>query len=239
MKKLTTLTVIALCLVLVAGTAMAAKTITAKRIGDAVVTGTNATPKGDCVVGNLGAAAWALSGWMTGDEGYKYYFNAAAQNCCAVGFEMEAVHMLLQFSDPLTLPQTFTVYGDLEEAVWDPALGCWVPGPELCVGEAYTITISDPGLYDISVPLVCECAGSEWDYFLSVHFVGAVDASIIVDDTPTARLDWHNWGTGRVDLADYGLDAYGDLVMWADVFCCSPPVSTEDSTWGEIRNLFR
>ena len=72
-----------------------------------------------------------------------------------------------------------------------------------------------------------------------MNFVGALDAAIIVDNTPTACLDWNNWGDGWQDLDDWGFNAYGDLNMWADVFCCSPAVGTEESTWGEIRNLFR
>jgi hypothetical protein len=240
MKPLRMFSLVAICILMIAGTAMAAKTLTATRVDTDNMTTLNRIPAPDCTVGNLEAPAWGLSGWVTGFESYKYLFNAAEQGCCNLGFQMQSVGMLMQFvAGTHALPQTFDIYADLEEAVWDPVLNCWVPGPVLCEGLLYTITIDTEGLYDIAVPLSCDCAFTDYYYFLTMNITTALDCALVVDNTPTQCQAWNNWGEGWADLYDWGFSAYGDLIMTGDVLCCDTPVATEDKTWGDLKNLFR
>ncbi len=156
---------------------------------------------------------------------------------------MRAVHILLQFSE-LQVPQTFTLVADLEDAVFDSLTGCWWPGPEDCVSEPVTITIEQPGLYDIAVPISCDCAyffdasGMPYVYMVSIHFMDAVNADIILDDTPTPCVAFNDWGAGWIDLYQY-FGEYGDLIMWADLDCCEDPIADERTSWGQVKSLYR
>lgn len=240
--------ILLVCFVMMASVAIARDTPTVTRIDPADLQEmTILTPPGDGVVGNLNPPAQAIGGWLVGDEVYKYLFNPSEQlPNCPVGFNLLSVHMLLQFSDDPSevYPQEFSLYGDLETAVYDDALGCYVPGPEECAGPLVTITIDQPGLYDIEVPMDCPCAfiygsdGTAFMYMLSMHFVGPVSAAIITDDIPVGCTSWNNWGQGWFDLVtDIGFP--GELSMYGDVNCCSDPVAVEEKSWGDIKSLFR
>ncbi len=243
MKKLI---VLALAGLLLVGAATAKDTYQARRLTDDEIASLQPVARQDCMLGNLNPAAWALTGWATGFEAYKLLFNPSDQ-CpnCPMGFLIENVHMLLQFPVEGTIlyPYVFTVYVDLEDAFWWDDIGCWWPGVEDCVSDPIQITIDAPGLYDISVPLPCECAyfrdatGMPYWYLISFHFVDEMLGTIITDDFPTACTSFNDWGSGWVDLLEYGFP--GNLIMWADAVCCEDPIDAEAKSLGEIKNLFR
>ena len=240
--------ILLVCFVMMASVAVARDTPTVTRIDPADLQEmTILTPPGDGVVGNLNDPGFAISDWLVGDEAYKYLFNPSLQlPDCQVGFSLLSVHILLQFPDDptYTYPIDFTAYGDLESAEFDETTGCYVPGPEECVGPAVTFTIDQPGLYDIELPMDCPCAylygpdGVPYMYFLSVHFVGPIMAQLVTDVTPVGCTSYNNWGDGWFDLVnDIGFP--GELIMYGDVNCCSDPVAVEEKSWGDIKSLFR
>ncbi|MEN8008384.1 MAG: hypothetical protein ABFS42_15350 [Candidatus Krumholzibacteriota bacterium] len=196
------------------------------------------------LVGNLNPGYWRISGWFTGAEEYKFLFNPVEQLDCPAGFQLEQVHMLLDFDDTMNYPITFEVWCDLEDAWWDNVLQCWIPGEEDCRSDTYAVTIDVPGTYDIGIPITCECAymtdptGAPYWYMLSMHFPNLFAANLITDDFPVPCYSWNNWGSGWVDLvATSGFP--GGIVMWGDVICCSDPVAIEERSWGDIKSLFR
>ena len=195
------------------------------------------------VVGNLNPGFWRVSGWFTGAEEYKYLFNPVEQLACPAGFQLTTVHMLLDFDDTMNYPITFPVWVDLEDALWDDVLQCWVPGIEDCRSDVFTVTIDVPGTYDIAIPINCECAymtdptGAPYWYMLSFHFPELFTANLITDDFPMPCYSWNNWGAGWVDLFTQGFP--GGVVMWGDVDCCTDPVAIEERSWGDIKSLFR
>lgn len=196
------------------------------------------------MVGNLNPAYWRISGWVVGGEEYKYLFNPVEQLNCPEGFQLTQVHMVLDFDDTMTYPITFPVWVDLEDALWDPTLGCWVPGIEDCRSVTYTVTIDVPGTYDIGLPIDCQCAymtdprGMPYWYMLSFHFPEPFTANLITDNFPVPCYSWNNWGSGWYDLVGQG-GFPGGILMWGDVVCCLDPVTVEEKSWGDIKSLFR
>lgn len=196
------------------------------------------------IVGNLNSPYYRLTGWFTGAEEYKYLFCPAEQLNCPYGFLLENVHMVLDFTEDMIFPITFTVWIDLEDALWDPARGCWVPGIEDCRSDTHTVTIDEPGMYDISLPIDCACAylfdppGAPYWYLLSMHFPELFTANLITDNLPTNCTSWNDWGSGWFDLVGEG-GFPGNILMWGDVVCCDVPVGNERMNWDEIKSLFR
>lgn len=243
MKHLRIMLLVTLCLALL-GTQALAREVIVTRIDnpDIEFSGVEA-PRQDCQVGNLNAPAFAITNWVYGNEVYGLIFDPLATCACPLGFDVETVHMYMQFGAE-DVPATFEAYVNLAEAEFDPDSGCWLPGTEVCVGEVYSITIDTAGLYDISLPLgeSCECAAMEYMYMLSFHILTAfptgMEPDAVSDDIPTNCTSWNDYGAGWVDLvADIGWP--GNISLYADVMCCEFPVGDADNTWGGIKNLYR
>ncbi len=228
------------CLLLVPGLVLAERTVTVTPLDQGLIQGLSLGAPAQCRMGNLNTPYWAVGGWLYGNEEYKYLFYPPDYQCCPAeqGFLVDSVHMVLQFSGA----PTFDVYVDLEDAVWDPTTGCWVPGVEDCVSPVYTVTIPEAGAYDIGLPLAeqCACAYQEYWYFVSFHFVTTFQRppDLITDNVPVGCTSYNNWGEGWQDLVnDQGFP--GELAMWADVACCDSPVQVDDTTWGRVKSLYR
>lgn len=248
MKKLSIAVLTVMCLVLVAGTALAAREVTVTPVtGDAIPYNPGINPSGAdgvCEMGNPNALAWAVPDYVWGAEKYKYLYYADPAGCaaCNEGFTVESVTIFLQFGVE-DVPSSFGARADFEEAIWDDALQCWYPGPEICASPDYTVTIDAAGLYAITLPMnvVCSCAEFGHWYGISFEFLTAFDSGmepdLITDDSPVGCVSWNDYGAGWADLQDFGLP--GEISMTADIVCCSNPVPAEKNTWGEIKAMFR
>ncbi len=194
-----------------------------------------------CFLGNLNAVAWNVTGWFTGQEAYKYLFHPWDNCDCQWGFWVGNVHILMNFAPENNYPYEFDCYVDLEDALWDPAVGCWVPGIEDCVSPLFTVTIPQTGLYDIAIPLgeFCDCAFMDYWYFLSFHFPDPMPGvGLIMDDSPTPCTVYNDWGAGWTDLYST-FSEIGNLIMYAEATCCDVPVDGDDDSWGKVKSIFR
>jgi len=234
-----------LIMLLILTVALMANAVSAKEVATATLVDPADLPLNYAVptpetVGNLNPAQWLLGGWFVGQESYAFIFNPSEQLTCQMGFQLTQVHMLLDFAGPVT----FDVYADLGSAVIDPATGCTYPGEENCTGATYTVTIAAAGTYDIAIPIECECAyiydvtGAPYIYYLSMHFPTAFDAQVVTDGIQAACTSYNDWGQGWQDLTDY-FGSYGNVNMWGDVICCTDPVGVEETSWGDVKSLFR
>lgn len=242
MKTLT----ICLCLILAAGSVLAGKEARIARVDDLTIQPiTLGEPtKQACLVGNVHQPCYACTGWIAGEETYKYIF-WPGQDCaaCPGGFRVTAVHIVLGFNLSM-VPQSFPIIADLEDAVWSDEDGCWIPGVEDCVGDAYTVEITSVGTYDIAVPIGdCDCAFTNPDYagpyFISIYFPEPLDANFYMDGMGgESCVAYNNWGSGWYDMHNVTGNV-GDIVMWAELDCCNDPIPTEDHSWGAIKSLYR
>lgn len=194
-----------------------------------------------CQVGNLNAPAWAISDFVLPPEEYKFAFDPKATcSVCQIGFLVNTVHFVIQSSEAMTIVAAV----DVEEAVYPTSPDCPEPGQLLCSSGFYTVNLPGAGLWDIGLPIACECYTMERTYLLSVHFesvtsqTGAVP-DLIMDAGPAALCtNWNNFGSGWYDLVAQYPTWPGNLIFFADAECCTPPVPVEDSTWGAIKNLY-
>jgi hypothetical protein len=189
-----------------------------------------------CQVGNLNPPAWAISNFVLPPEEYKLAFDPLGTCAtCQIGFSVSKIHALLQFAAACEV----TMSVDVEEAIY-PSVGCPAPGPVLCGSLTYTVTVPAAGLYDIGLPLVCDCLDVNRSYLLSVHFLGATcTPDLITDAGPAATCrNWNNYGAGWYDLFGAYPTWPGQLVFFADADCCSGPVPVNDTTWGAVKQLY-
>jgi len=243
MRRWQLLVVLVLCLVLAGSVFASGKSVTVSRFAGEVQSIGPQGSRQDCQVGNLNPMYYLIADWIWGAEGYKFLFDPMATCQCEAGFHLETVHLALDFGAE-DVPTSFDVYVDLEEAIWDPVLQCWFPGPEVCVSQVYTIDITEAGTYDIAIPIIdeCNCAAMEFLYLISFHIVGEFDPAmrpgIITDEFPTNCTSWNDYGSGWLDLVfDFGFP--GNLILWGDVTCCEFPVGAEENTWGGVKNLYK
>ena len=250
MKKMTIAVLSVLCLTLMTGPSFAAdrQAIVTPVSGDAVsynptITPSNPNPVG-CQVGNLNPIAFAITDWVWGLEKYKYMFYADPDQCglCTDGFTVGSVSLVMQFG-PEDVPATFDARVDFEEALWDDALQCNVPGPEICVSSNYTVTIDTAGLYNITLPMDAGCACAHFGYWYGISFefltafTSGMEPDMVTDNIPVGCTSWNDYGAGWLDTIDFGFP--GEISLSAEIICCGNPVPVENSRWGDIKAMFR
>ena len=189
-----------------------------------------------CQVGNLNPAYWAISGFVFAPEDYKLAFDPMATcSVCPVGFKVNAVHAYLQ----VTAATQIVMSVDVEEAVY-PTPGCTAPGPVMCASVLYTVNLPQAGMYNIGIPITCDCLTMTRKYLLSVHFQSHTRVPALITDAGPAGLclNWNDYGTGWYDLLDAFPDWPGQLIFFADAECCTPAVPVDGRTWGSIKQLY-
>ncbi len=160
---------------------------------------------------------------------------------CAEGLLISEVHILLSFG-PEDVPVTFEISADVEEIIWDDASQCNIPGGQICASDITTITINSEGLYDISIPVNCDCLPMISSYalglFFHTDFTSTGFPNLVIDASPVGCTSWNDWGDGWNDLVtNFGFP--GELSIFADVDCCEDPVANESHSWDEIKSMFR
>ena len=241
MKSLSLITILSICLLLVAGSALAEREVNVTRVAqDVQELNAAKSAAADCSLGNLNPAYYAITDWVWGAESYGYVFDADATGCtCSEGFVVEAAHMYLQFGIE-DVPVTFDVTADFNEAAWEPTLGCWQPGPVITATPVYTVTIEAAGLYDISLPIPpMECAFFGYWYGITFNYITSFDSNpeLVTDNVPVGCTSWNDYGAGWLDLLDFGMP--GEVNIFVDINCCANPVSADSNTMGDVKALFR
>ena len=239
-KLLVTALVVAFALSWTATDSVASKQVVVKQLESTdaipIVVGP-AGPAQACRVGNLNAPAWAISNFILPPEEYKLTFDPKATcSVCPIGFDVHAVHIMLQTAGPCDLVMSV----DVEEASYPNDPTCPEPGDLMCASGLFSVNLPVAGLYDISLPIDCDCLTMDGLYLLSfyVETVSCDPVPDLITDAGPINLctNWNNWGLGWEDLATYGWP--GDLIFFADIDCCTPPVPVEESTWGAIKERY-
>lgn len=178
---------------------------------------------------------------VTGQQSFAYLVRPADQlSCSEPGFRLEALHMWLAF-EPIQVPVTFQVDGGLLEAIDDPAFPGPVPGAELCPVPPQTVTVDEPGLFQLTVPVqgACGCRAIEKDFFLNIRLLTPVEALLPTDGQPEPGVVFWNNGNGWEDMDGLDKAAIGKTIIWGDIVCCTNSVGREQATWGRVKALYR
>jgi hypothetical protein len=244
MRKLLLCTVAAVFVLGIGGTAaIAARNFVAKPLQtiEATPMVMGPIPNAACRVGNLNPPYWAIGNFLLQSDAYKLVFDPTTCTACPLGLRVTGVHILLQVSEPTTL----FMIADVEEAIYPGQPWCAVPGPEWCVSPRYTVDLPFAGLWDVGLPIFCDCLPPIGKYLLSIHFAGYDSASGSVPDLitdagyPFYCTNWNNFGLGWNDLVVNYYPWRGNLNIYADVECCSPPVPVEENSWGKVKALYK
>jgi hypothetical protein len=227
--------VFALCLTLVAGLAVAREATF--RPADAQTLEMMRSEDADCIVGNsIDNFIGGYNGWWYGFEDYAHEVRNlhSPMICgCEEGWALRNV--------------TFVIGLDVDtDILVQPALhaaGAAGPGAELYAGPVYNITdIPELNYYTITLDFdgaeLCQVPPSG-TFYLVFRFLdaGATDVFIGVGGAIVVGRNWNDWGSGWVDIADYGFEY--NLMIFAEADCCYEGVQAEDSSLSEIKRLFR
>jgi hypothetical protein len=207
--------------------------------GDAILQFTES-----CMLGNLNPPAYAITGFVAPPERYKLVFDPAnGCSVCPLGVKINTIHVLLQAQVPCEIVMRVDVEAVAEEGDpnLDPDCPQSSPGAELCSSNWYSVGLPAAGLYDIALPIECDCLRMGSLYLLGFEFESSScpsELDLITDESPTACTSWNNYGAGWIDVVSgYGLP--GNLSVYADAECCTPPTQVDTRTWGELKSLYR
>ncbi len=193
-------------------------------------------------VGNLNSPVPpAVPDLHMGLESYAYLIYPPDQASCPLGgFKLEAVHMYLEFTAS-QVPADFQVAGALLGAFWDPSMNMFLPEGPLCEGPVIDYHITEPGLYEIILPMdsTCGCLPFDEHYFLTVNYLTPFEADLPIDNQPEAGVVFNNDGGGWIDMIVFDKTAGGKVIIWGDLVCCDPAIGNEQNTWSEIKGLYR
>jgi hypothetical protein len=154
-------------------------------------------PSPDCWIGNLNPPAWAISNFLYPPEAYKLVVDPSSCTTCPLGIQVTDVHILLQSAGAVTIVMS----ADVEGAIY-PSPECPSPGPELCASPQYSVTLPYAALWDIGLPISCDCLAPVGKYLLSIHLEsidsGPGPVPALITDAGPALLctNWNNYGFG-------------------------------------------
>jgi hypothetical protein len=197
------------------------------------------SPGQACQVGNLNPAAWAINNFIYPPEEYKLAFDPSATcSACPIGFDVNTITIHLQTAGACNIVMGI----DVEEASYPNSPTCPEPGAVMCASGLFTVTLPSAGGWLVGLPIDCDCLTMDRLYLLSVHFESTTCnpvPDLITSASANPCTNWNNYGTGWYDLLAGYPTWPGDLRIWADAECCSPPVPVEPSTWGAIKEIYK
>jgi hypothetical protein len=192
-----------------------------------------------CQVGNLNPAAWAIGGFIAPPEDYKLAFDPRATcTVCPIGLNINTITIHLQTAGACDIVMSI----DVEEVTYPNDPTCPEPGAQVCASGLFTVSLPSAGGWLIGLPIDCACLTMDRMYMLSVHFESTTCnpvPDLITSSGANLCTNWNNYGTGWYDLLVQYPTWPGDLKIWADADCCSPPVPVQESTWGAIKELYK
>jgi hypothetical protein len=191
-----------------------------------------------CITGNLNAAAFAIVGFAAPPEDYAYVFNPLVGcSSCAIGFRVNTIHIMLRTAQACDIVMAVDVenVSDL-----DPACPGRSPGLEKCNSGLFSVSLPAGGLWDVALPIQCDCFLIDQLYLLSFEYVSSSclpEPDLITDGLPTVCTSWNNFGAGWLDLVTtFGFP--GNLLFYADADCCDFPIPVDPKSWGAIKALY-
>jgi hypothetical protein len=197
-----------------------------------------------CVVGNTNAGAYALQNWFFPPEDYYFLFDPTVGcGVCPTGFQVTQIRFLVQIGSTAPID---TCEMDVQASFTSAEHSnpsCPTLTTEECVAPLYTAHLDQgSGVYEIGLPLDCQCASKSYLYGIGIHLaaircVNGGVPDIVTDSSPTLCTSWDFATDGDYDLvSDWSFP--GNIVFRADAQCCEPYVGTESSSWGAVKGLF-
>jgi hypothetical protein len=187
-----------------------------------------------CALGISGPAAAPASYFFPlAYEELRLSFDAAAGcSTCVSGFRISAIHVVLAIDEPCDL----TISANLGSLEATASPECPLPDAVLCQGPQHSVALAGAGLWDIALPVDCDCAAIDEPYTLGIqiHEMSCWPV-LMTDGSPTACTNWDNIGWGWVDLPASDSEWPGDLLIFADATCCesvtdAPEISSAPAT---------
>jgi hypothetical protein len=195
-------------------------------------------PSATCEVGNINPSYWAIGGYLVPPERYAISFRPSDSSCaaCPLGYQVTTVRIILQTSAAMTVVMSV----GLQSATFPTGPDCAEPGPQECSDGPYQVNLPSAGLWNIGLPLTCDCAFKDFAYLLTVDFesVSGGTPDLITDNLPGPCTSWNDYGTGWSDLVT-AAGFPGNLKIWAEAECCEVPVGADVESMGGWKGRFK
>jgi PKD repeat protein len=169
-----------------------------------------------CFAVAFDSMAWAIDGWLMGDELYKALLDPSANCDNPYPYTVEEIHMMVGFEGA-----TYITYAGDVEAVDYTNPNCPMPGALLGMSPDYQDWVPIPDFYDIWVVLDPPVVVNG-PFFAGFYFGPGIDPYsvplIVTDDTPVLCNSFNMWdeSVGWVDMVDNSLYNFpGRLAMYA------------------------
>jgi hypothetical protein len=194
-----------------------------------------------CSVGNLNAIAFAITNFIAPPEHYSFIFNPAV-GCasCPIGVSISSI----TFPMRTALACTAVVRTHVQDLAKPGEPGynanCNPPGFEICSSGVFNVTFPGAGIWNVTIPMSCECFGVDRSYALSFDVLSSTCSGgldLITDATPTACTSWNEFGVGYFDVVT-SYNFPGNMSIRAQADCCAPTVSVEEKSWSTVKKIY-
>ena len=178
-----------------------------------------------CQVGNLAdPVPPSVPGVFQGDQIFAYLIHPVEQCDCPEEFvQLQNLNMWLDF-DTSMVPVNFSVHPGLRPAVYDFSIDQWVPDGYFYEGLPTTITVREPGPFQLQVPAINAGWFNVHEYFfLTLTFETPFAANLLCDDMDQPGIAYVSAdGEFWFDLFDPEKTSGGKPIIWGDVLCSVP-----------------
>ena len=193
--------------------------------------------------GNLADPTVTVDDWYYGSESIAYPIKSGSvTGPCPGGFQPLGVTSYFRFG-PEDVPVEFYVRGAvcMSEEVTP---GCNKPGERVVETPMYTMSITEPGDYEITLPFdeaapVTINGEGPWfvEFNFPLSFADGMFPSALIDDSPIECSSWYNFFVlGWEDLVvDYGWP--GSVIVRLDAECLAG-VPAADESWSGLKAMF-
>lgn len=169
-----------------------------------------------CTVGTVDNLVWQIDSWVVGNELFKAYIDPAIDCPTPYPYTVTEINM------PMSFAAATEIYVSVDvEAVDLSVPTCPYPGALLAISSQYQMTVPEPGLYSIWIPLDTPVVVNG-PFFAGVYLGNAIEytagAAVITDYSPQQCTSYNIWDTtvGFVDLNNNTLYNFpGRLAMFA------------------------
>jgi hypothetical protein len=170
----------------------------------------------------------------------EYYTLLDPESCACPeeeGIAPIAAHVTLDFAEACSIPVTVAIVAADGS---NPSCPQPVRELDLCPRVDYNLTVTEAGLYDLSIPLPSGCCIRQ-AAFLMISFRAVGDCGrvpgLAMQFECNPCVSWNYWPDGAlVDLCDGYL--LGNPNMYVEATCCSS-VPVQPHTWGHVKSMYR
>jgi hypothetical protein len=208
----------------------------------------------DGVVGNCGQPGGLVTEPLNTWVGVATTFDPlAGDSPCGDGFTVEVLHMVVAKPTPSPTPFSarFALGNAFLRSNYPPGPACFWPTAcppgsygyaHYCWHEVDTL-MESAGFYEIVFTgdlADCGCISTAYTHSLAImrHYPDVEPVLLVTDYNPGHCPDHQAVEYFMGSCFWETFEADGNLMFWAEISCCEPPVGAKQASWGTLKALY-